>query len=170
MNSATKGRLIGLVGLTCFAAWITFSLGSAFYLCVASSWWPTTQARVTASEVNTGVSNIGRWFQPDVTYEYQVNGNVYRSSQVRYLMPPFYHQEDAHDIQADFPQGAQVTAAYNPRNPAQSVLEPGIPPGMWMRGLIPLFFWSLIGYIYYEIRRPERRLMLLPDSEPAGQE
>ncbi len=113
---------------------------------------------------------MGRWYQPDVTYDYQVNGIAYRSSQVRYLMPPFYHQEGAHDIQGSFPQGAQVGVAYNPRNPTQSVLQPGIPSGMWMRGLIPLFFWSLIGYIYYEIRNPGRRFMLLPDAETAGQE
>jgi hypothetical protein len=170
MNSDTKGRLIGLVGLTCFAVWVTFTVGRGFYLGVASSWWPTTTARVTASAVDTGVSNIGRWWQADVDYEYQVNGKAYSSDRVRFLMPPFYREEDARDIQTAFPQGAQVKATYNPKNPSQSILQPGIPPGMWIRALLPLFFWSLIGYIYYEIRRPGRRLMLLPDAEPAGQE
>jgi hypothetical protein len=150
--------------------WVTISLGSSFYRCIASSQWPTTAVRVTASTVNTGASNMGQWWQPDVTYEYQVDGSDYRSQGIRFIMPPFYSPDGAREIQADYPQGAQVRAFYNPRNPAQSVLEPGVPPGMWIRLILPVFFWSLIGYILYEIRHPERRMMLLPDVQPAGQE
>ena len=167
MNSATKGRLIGLFGLVCFAVWMTLSLGSSVYLCLASSRWPTVPVRVTSSAVSTGVSNAGRWWEPEVAYEYKIHGRVYRSNAVRYMMPLLYHEEAARDIQAAYPQDARATAAVNPANPAQSVLEPGIPAGMWWRALLPLFAWTLAGYIFYEIGHPERRFMLLPDVEPA---
>lgn len=170
MNSATKGRLVGLLGLASVAVWLTLSLGSDFYLCLASLRWPTVPVRITASDVSTGVSNMGRWWQPELTYDYQVGGRNYRSSSIRYLMPAFYHVEGARQIQAAYPKGAQAQAAVDPANPSQSVLEPGIPEGMWWRGLIPLFFWTLTGYIFYEIRNPQRRFLLLPDAETAGQE
>ncbi len=170
MNPATKGRLIGLLGLASIALWLTLSLGSGFYLCLESLRWPTVPVRITSSDVSTGVSNMGRWWQPELIYEYQVGGQGYRSSSIRYLMPAFYRGEDARQIQAAYPAGALVQAAIDPHNPSRSVLEPGIPGGMWWRGLIPLFFWGLTGYIFYEIRNPQRRILLLRDPEAAGQE
>jgi hypothetical protein len=170
MNSATKGRMIGLIGLAGFSLWVTLSLGTSFYLSLRSSFWPTTSAQVSSSSVSTGVSNIGRWWQPELTYGYQVEGRPYRSNNIRYMMPPLYREEDARQIRADYTEGRRVRVAYNPSNPSESVLEPGVPAGMWWRALLPLFFWGLTGYIYYEIRNPERRLMLLPDIETAGQE
>ncbi len=170
MNSATKGRMIGLFGLTCFALWITFSLGSRFILGVESLWWPTVPARVTSSTVSTGVSNTGRWWQPELTYDYQVGGRAYQSSGIRFVMPPAYREEPAREMQAEYPEGRLTRAAYNPKNASQSVLEPGVPAGLWWRALIPLFFWTLTGYIFYEIRHPERRMLLLPDVEPAVQD
>ncbi len=170
MNPATKGRLIGLLGLASVALWLTLSLGTDFYLCLKSVRWPTVPVTITSSDVSTGVSNMGRWWQPELTYEYQVGGQRYRSSGIRYLMPAFYHAEGARQIQTAYPKGAQVQAAFDPANPSQSVLEPGIPEGMWWRAFIPLFFWMLTGYIFYEIRHPHRRFLLLPDVETAGQE
>lgn len=52
---------------------------------------------------------------------------------------PNYEQEEAQAVLADYPPEAQTTAAYDPRNPARSVLEPGVPPGMWKKALIPPF-------------------------------
>jgi hypothetical protein len=170
MNSATKGRLVGLFGLTCFALWITISLGSSFVLGIESLWWPTTPVRITSSAVSTGVSNVGRWWQPELTYGYDVDGRAYHSNDIRFVMPPNYREDSAREIQAEYPEGTVTKAAYNPRNPSQSVLQPGIPAGLWWRGLIPLFFWTLAGYIFYEILYPERRVLLLPDVEPAVQD
>ena len=167
MNSASKGRFLGLVGLASIAVWLTLSLGNAFYLCFQSLRWPTVPVRVISSGVSTGTSNIGQWWAPDVKYEYDLAGHEYESSSIRYMMPVFYHEEQARLVQASYPAAAHAVAAYNPQNPAQSVLEPGVPSGMWLRALIPLFFWSLTGYIYWEINHPERRVMLLPDMEAA---
>jgi hypothetical protein len=165
MNSATKGRLFGLAGLSVFAVWITLSLGSSLFLCLESLTWPTAPVRVISSGLNTGESNAGRWWEPAVAYSYQLNGHIYRSDNVRFMMPAIYQEDGARQIQAEYPEGSRAMAAYNPRNPSQSVLEPGIPATMWWRALIPLFFWGLLAYFYYEIKNPERRLVLLPDME-----
>jgi Protein of unknown function (DUF3592) len=170
MNSATKGRLLGLAGLSVFAVWITFSLGSSLSLCLESLTWPTVPVQVVSSSLNTGESNAGRWWEPAVAYSYRLNGHTYSASNLRFMMPPIYQEDGARQIQAEYPEGTRATAAYNPRNPSQSVLEPGIPPTMWWRTLIPLFFWGLLAYLYYEIRHPKRRFVLLPDFEPAQDE
>ena len=170
MNSASKGRLLGLAGLSVFAVWITISLGSSFFLCLESLTWPTVPVQVISSGLDTGESNAGRWWEPDVAFSYQVAGHAYRSSNFRFMMPPIYQEERAQQLQSEYPEGALAKAAYNPRNPSQSVLEPGLPAGMWWRGLIPLFFWGLLGYLYYEIKHPERRVVMLPDLAAAEDE
>jgi hypothetical protein len=162
--------MFGLIGLAGFSLWITLSLGIGFYHGVSSSFWPTAPAQVRSSSVSTGVSSLGRWWQPELTYDYRVGGHAYQSSTIRYLMPALSHEEDARLIQAEYSEGRQTRVAYNPRNASESVLEPGIPVGMWWRALIPVFLWGLTAYIYYEINHPKRRVMLLPDIETAGQE
>jgi Protein of unknown function (DUF3592) len=166
----TKCRMVGMVALSIFAVWITLSLGTRFFWCVVSLTWPTIPAHVTSSALSTGESNAGQWWRPEVAYAYQLDGQSYTSRGLRLMMPFYYHEQDARQIQEEYPAGAQVRAAYNPRKPTQSVLEPGIPPGMWWRAFIPLFFWTVVGYLYYEIRHPERRVVLLPDLEAAGQD
>jgi hypothetical protein len=168
MNSDTRIRFVGLFGLGSVAVWLTLSLGSCLYLCLTSLHWPTVPVQVTLSGVNTGSSNLGNWWSPDVRYEYQLDGHVYRSSNVRYLMPVFYHREEATAVQAAYPLGTQTKAAYDPHNPERSVLEPGVPPNMWERALIPVFFWALTAYILYEIKHPARRVLLRSNPEEAG--
>ena len=170
MNSDTKARFFGLIGLGSIAVWLTLSLGNAFYLCLISTHWPKAPVRVISSGVNTGSSTLGTWWEPDVEYQYRVSQHSYHSSTIRYLMPPFYEKEEAQTVLTAYPSEAQTTAAYDPEDPARSVLEPGVPPSMWKKALIPLFFWALTAYMFYEIVHPRRRLMLRPNPEVVAQE
>lgn len=170
MNSDTKARLLGLMGLGSIAVWLTLSVGTAFYLCIVSSHWPKTSARVISSGVDTGRSALGTWWAPHVEYEYRVDRQEYRSTNIRYVLPPSYHREQVQTVVAAYAPNAQTSVAYDPQNPARSVLEPGAPLSMWTRALIPLFFWGLTAYIYYEIKHPQRRWMLRSNSEALGQE
>ncbi len=170
MNPDRKARFFGLIGLGSFAVWLTVSLGSGFYLSIISLHWPKVPVRVTSSKVYTGTSTMGTWFAPDVEYEYRLGERAYRSTTVRYLMQTFSEPEDAQSVLVAYPPAAQVLAAYDPQNPARSVLEPGVPSSMWKRAFIPLFFWALIAYIFYEIVNPDRRLLLRSSTEVVGQE
>ena len=165
MNADTKTRFVGLIGLGSIAVWLTLSLGSGFYLSLASLRWPRVPVHITSSGVNAGTSNIGNWWAPAVEYTYELQGRQYHSTNVRYLMPAFYQEQDAKLVQAAYPEHTQTMAACDPRNPSRSVLEPGVPPNMWIRGLIPVFFWALMGYILFEIRHPERRFLLRSVAE-----
>ena len=170
MNSDTKARFLGLVGLGTIAVWLTLSIGNAFYLCIVSLRWPKVPARIVSSGMTTGSSTVGTWWAPDVEYEYRVDSREYRSTTIRYLMRPSYQREEAQPVLAEYPPNAHTSVAYDPQHPARSVLQPGIPSSMWTRALIPLFFWGLTAYLYYEIVHPQRRWMLRSNSEVLGQE
>jgi hypothetical protein len=170
MNADTKARYLGLLGLGVIAVWITLSMGSAFYMSVVSLRWPKVPARVISAQVNTGKSTVGTWWAPSVEYDYQVSGRPYHSAAIRYLMPTFYEKENAQAVTAPYEAGGAATASYDPRDPSRSVLEPGVPAGMWKRAFIPLFFWALIVYIHYEINHPNRRIMLRSNPEPVPEE
>jgi hypothetical protein len=165
MNSDTKARLIGLFGLGVITVWLTADIGSSFFYSLASRHWPKTPARITYSGVVAGTSNAGTWFAPDVEYEYEVAAKTYHSANIRYPMQTFYVEDAATEVHAPYSKGRQVDVAYDPRDPSRSVLETGIPPGMWHQALIPLFFWTLSGYIFYEINRPGRRFLLRSNPE-----
>ena len=160
MNSDTKIRSIGLASLATVAIWVTLNLGNCFYLCLQSSHWPQLPVRIVSSEVDTGISNAGRWWAPNVEFEYRVNGKAYRSTSVRYFIPAFYQQGEARAVQAEYPQGGQAKAAYDPANPGRGVLEPGVPTGLWTRAIVPVFLWSLCACILYEMKNPQRRILL----------
>src|SRR5271166_1540585 len=111
MNSDTRIRSIGLIGLGSLAVWLTLALGNAIYFGLASLRWPTVPVRITTSALNTGHSNVGSWWAPDIEYEYQLDGHTYHGTRIRYSMPLFYHEEEARAVQAAYPQDASMQAA-----------------------------------------------------------
>jgi Protein of unknown function (DUF3592) len=166
MSSDTKGRFVGIVGLGTIAVWLTLSLGTEFYWSLMSRQWPVVPVRITSSAVVTGVSTIGHWWTPEVEYKYGFAGRTYRSSNIRFLMPPFSREDDARSVEAEYPRGAFAKAACDPDDPSRSVLEPGVPRGMWKQALIPVFFWVLTAYFRFEATHPDRRVLMIQRSEP----
>jgi hypothetical protein len=159
-DSDTKGRLVGLLGLAALSVWIIVSISTNIYFSIVSQHWPTATARVTSSGVYTHGKGVGVSWNPVVEYEYEAGGAIHHSSKIRYLMRAFYDSDEANDVQSVYPAGRTVSVSYDPHDPERSVLEPGLPPGMWTQALIPLFFCGLCGYIFFEITHPERRLLL----------
>lgn len=72
------------------------------------------------------------YYIPKVAYGYTVNDQYYKSEQIRVGAWRTSQKEAAEAILAKYPLGQEVTAYYNPSNPAQSVLEPGIYAGSWI--------------------------------------
>lgn len=165
MSSDTKGRFVGILGLGTIAVWLTLSLGTEFYWSLISRDWPLVPVHVTSSAVVTGVSNVGHWWSPEVEYQYRFAGRTYRSSTIRFLMPVFYGEDDARAIKLAYPQDGTAKAAYDPDDPSRSVLEPGVPRGMWKQALIPVFFWLLTAYFRFEATHPDRRVLMIQRSE-----
>ena len=159
-NADTKGRLVGLMGLGLLALWLMLHLASNFYFSVTSAHWPRATARVVSSGVYASGAGAGATFSPQVKYEFENAGKSYQADNIRYLLGTFYNAESATEVQSAYPVGRVVSVAYDPQDPSRSVLEPGVPQGMWTQALIPIFFFGLCGYIFFEITHPQRRILL----------
>ena len=148
------------MGLGLLSLWLVLHLSSNFYFSVASTHWPKTTAHVMSSAVYASGAGAGATFSPQVKYEFETAGKSYQSNNIRYLLRTFYNVDSATEVQSSYPVGSVVSVAYDPQNPSRSVLEPGVPQGMWLQALIPLFFFGLCGYIFFEITHPRRRVLL----------
>ena len=160
LSSDTKGRLVGFVGLAALSIWISVNLLTNLYFSVVSQHWPRATARIVSSGVYGSGSGVGTSWAPAVDYSYEVGGTSHHSSNIQYLMRTFYDVDSATEVQTAYPVGRVVSVAYDPGNPNRSVLEPGVPRGMWPRAVIPLFFCVLCGYILFEIANPRHRILL----------
>ena len=85
----------------------------------ASTSWPTTTGRVTAS----GIKKVMFRRQPQITYSYSVNGAPYTSQRVSFAGG--YKPKEVDPVLARYPVGAEVTVAHDPQTPAEATLETG---------------------------------------------
>lgn len=97
-------------------------------------------------------------YYPRVTYEYSVDGETYRSSNLRAgLGRESMLESNARRTVERYPVGAQVTAYYDPENPSRAFLVAG-------RSSVPLIagglgaFFVLIG-VASEVKRALGRLV-----------
>jgi hypothetical protein len=85
----------------------------------ASTAWPTTTGKVTASEI----TKVMLRRQPRITYSYSVNGTPFTSQRVSFAGG--YKPKEVDPVLARYPVGSEVTVAHDPRNPAEATLETG---------------------------------------------
>jgi len=116
------------------------------------SQWPATMGNVIMSTVERRSSEDGYTDYPVVQYSYQVGGQAYQSYK---LAPgPEMGGTGARKVIAKYPAGAQVMVFYDPRNPAEAVLERKAPAQwlMWLIlaifdvtlcGVIPILWWTM---------------------------
>lgn len=89
--------------------------------------WTVTHRGRTFGQETSGRRS---WFDADISYQYDVNGNIYAGEDARFMLDN-YRQEQLDQVEAEaragerFPVGARVEVSYNPLDPAQSTLQPG---------------------------------------------
>jgi hypothetical protein len=152
--------MLGLLILGIIVVCIGSNIFSGIYQSFRSERWPRAEAQITTSVVNRDPSDVATRWTPTVAYRYSVGNSSFTSNRVRFLMAPMYQREEASSIVEAYGVGRAVSIAYNPANPAESVLQPGPPPGTTKQALIAMFLFGLVGYIFYEIHHPERRILL----------
>lgn len=98
----------------------------------ASRLWPTAAGRITW--VNVARSWIGRGFvyYPQVRYAYSVDDALLEGTRIGFAstLPRFSQGATIYALQHSYPRGKSVTVLYNPSDPRDSVLEPGIRAGL----------------------------------------
>lgn len=109
--------IIGLVGLATFC-YGHYQLSRAR----ASRTWPSVDGEIFTSRIKRHTDDEGTHYSADIEYRYRVDGKEFESS----VIVIGGHSYSAHGAVGRYPQGQQVKVAYNPSNPHQAVLEPGV--------------------------------------------
>jgi hypothetical protein len=119
------GILFGLT-LGALAAWFVFRDQRRARAALS---WPATTGRVVESRVEPKSLPGDRptiRFAPRIAYEYAVHDRAYRSERIAFA-EAFWSlaPQGAAAKVARYPVGAEVTVYYDPRRPAEAVLERG---------------------------------------------
>ncbi len=88
--------------------------------------WPTTTGTVLTSGVtsHTSTSNGIRntTYEPEVSYQYSLMGQVYNGKRIRFGANRM-KQDEAYEVAGRYPVGSQVNVHYNPDKVTESALE-----------------------------------------------
>ena len=102
---------------------------AAFYLRrgLSSRWWPTVEARVTASGLE---EDSDGQFSVSVTYSYSVSDETYARTETLNVWLP--SRENAERVLRQHPVGGEVEVRYDPSCPRVAVLRPGASVWLWL--------------------------------------
>ncbi|MEM9913544.1 MAG: DUF3592 domain-containing protein [Planctomycetota bacterium] len=90
-----------------------------------SSSWPTVQGEITQSKVDRISLGKKTKFQADVLYLYQVGGDSFIGSRIRYLDTSGSSEKAQLELIEPYAVGTTTDVYYDPNHPGNSVLEPG---------------------------------------------
>ena len=113
------------------------------YRAICSKSWPSTTGTIIESELAETFQDIplvGVEFvqEPKITYTYMVDGEKLQGKQIKFRIKfSSYSKESALRILARHPLNSTAKVYYNPRNPSDAVLIPGI--------TIEMFAFIIIG-------------------------
>jgi len=126
-------NLFGLIGLIAigFGGWTLFQS-------LRCEHWPVTDARILTAtiSVNHGKSTT---YSPNVDYTYTVAGQTYESKRIAYGQMSS-SSDYARRVLSRYSVGATVPTHYNPADPTQAVLEPGVHGGFWICLIVGTIF------------------------------
>ncbi len=121
-------------------AWFTYSaIGVA--KAMQAKRWPTVQGTVLSTEVKRGQSSKGSSkYIPVIRYSYEVDSAQYLSEKYSSTTARGSSMW-AKEVVSQFPAYSKVTVHYNPENPKESILKPGLQSDdYWMTSLSGFFF------------------------------
>lgn len=93
---------------------------------VAALRFATTEGRVRSSEVTHHDSDDGSTHGVRITYSYTVDGHEYTGDRYRFDKFKTSDSKWAREAVRAHPIGSTTTVYYNPRDPAEAVLRPGL--------------------------------------------
>lgn len=126
-SAGPVARLLAGVVLSGLGFFLGYSLGKPLRdQSLASVSWPTTEGRITRSELVRTVSDGKAMFTSDVGYTYDLDGRSLEGERVWF--GDGYRSSNVSEFRrvvAEYPVGRQVRVHYDPLAPENSVLEPG---------------------------------------------
>jgi hypothetical protein len=99
----------------------------------ASADWPNVRGQVLSSDVRVSSdSEGGDSYVPQVEYSYLVNDVEYRDDTIKFGENSYGRRRTAEEIANRYPVGQSVSVYYNPAEPDEAVLEPGVTAGSYL--------------------------------------
>lgn len=97
--------------------------------------WKMTFGKIVESGLRTlKQRRKGGTYVPNVVYEYEVGGQDYRNNRINFgIYGPTSVRSWVEEAAAQYPVGKRVNVYYDPKNPADSVLEKAAPLSKPMR-------------------------------------
>ena len=84
--------------------------------------WPSVEGQLLRAQVG---GNGAHGFHADVSYRYEVNGQIYNGQRVRTSDGEYKIRDGAKQAIRGLIAGQRITVYYDPHDPSESVLEPG---------------------------------------------
>jgi hypothetical protein len=142
---------IGMIGAVNGLYWLLKSL--------RSRQWPTGPGRIIASQVAAETEITSREFgdrevitrdKPKIRYRYTVEGRPFESARIRWVSRKWGFTDPVRRTVAKYPLDQPVSVYYDPKHPANAVLEPVV-EGLLGRGLFAVACLisgaALLGYL-----------------------
>lgn len=107
----------------------------------ASTTWPVVEGRVIAASIEQKDGRRGRQrFVPNITYGFTVGSRQYRSQRINYGgVWTESSPEAAEQALRELAPNGVVKVFYNPSDPAEAVLQPGLSIGWYMLPIAGFF-------------------------------
>ncbi len=109
---------------------LTFYVGTSKALQgIKAKSWPTAKGRIIISkvdEIRTQRKMRVARLCLKVDYLYMVDNVIYEGHRMNVGWPCFWSEDSVKEKLKKYPPNKEVTVYYNPSNPAQSILEPGL--------------------------------------------
>jgi hypothetical protein len=93
---------------------------------IRSEKFPTIPGEVLRSEVTTSSSRKGTSYKAVIRYRYVVEDHPYESARLRFGQFSSSDRQGAYALVAQYRPGTRVTVHFNPRNPSEALLQPGL--------------------------------------------
>jgi hypothetical protein len=120
-RAATAVKNIGCLYAFCAVFFGMLLLMMVVQVAPLATWVPTPATVVSVGLIPVQNHN-GTSYQPSVTYRYSVNGTQYTSGRVGPLTESA-SRSWAQSVIDRYPQGASVTAWYDPKHPANAIID-----------------------------------------------
>ena len=121
--------LVILLVVAAGVLWVDLRITSDLRSQFRSGWFPRVPGRVlrsnVVSEAGAGKRRLSS-HTVDVAFQYTVNGKTFEANTYRFPKTMSHREEPAREVVAGLPPGQEVEVSYDPANPAEAVLSPGL--------------------------------------------
>jgi len=109
----------------------------------ASQSWPSVQGTITVSNLVTNTDSDGTTYKADIGYNYIASEQTQSGTNVTFGAYSSSNASEMRSIVNRYPLGTSVKVYVDPKDPTNSVLEPGVSLGSFLAAGVGLLFFIL---------------------------